>query len=197
MVAKTESGGSGGSSPGKISNLRWLNPLKFNSHSLSYSTQNCRRLFPVWMIFASLMTLNVKNKTWISNFQVSMQAETDLPFKCMFKISSSASTEKSRKLFFVHATYRIYALRFIAERSRELRGRPPDRPCKHQRMYAYAVAPSHARGQVGASRSVSRKRSKPKRMEPHAVDPPAFFCERIVPFLCLLVLSTTCGKRSG
>ena len=82
------------------------------------------------MIFASLMTLKVKNKTWISNFQVRMQAETNLPFKFMFKISSSASTEKSRKHFlnvencselnsawasflffyvFGHAAYRIFA----------------------------------------------------------------------------------------
>ena len=51
------------------------------------------------MVFASLMTLKVKNKTWISNFQVRMKAETNLPLKFMCKISSSASTEKSRKLF--------------------------------------------------------------------------------------------------
>ena len=80
----------------KNSNLRWLNPLKFNSDSFSYSTENCRRLFPVLrMIFTSLMTLKVKNKTWISNFQVHLQAQTNLPFQFMFKISSSASTEKS------------------------------------------------------------------------------------------------------
>ena len=49
--------------------------------------------------------------------------------------------------------------------------------------------------QVGALRSVSRKGSKPKRKEAHAVDPPAFFCERFVPLLCLLVLSTTRVER--
>ena len=50
--------------------------------------------------------------------------------------------------------------------------------------------------QVGAWRSVSsRKRSKPKRKEAHAVDPPALFCERIVPLLCLLGLSITRVER--
>ena len=96
---KLKAGGSGGPPPEKISNLRWLNPLKFNSDSLSYGTENCRRLFPVRMIFTSLMTLKVKNKTWISNFQVHLQAETNLPFQFMFNISSNASTEKSWKLF--------------------------------------------------------------------------------------------------
>ena len=47
----------------------------------------------------------------------------------------------------------------------------------------------------GASRSVSRKRSKAKRKEAHAVNLPAVFCERIVPLLCLLVLSTTPVER--
>ena len=45
------------------------------------------------------MTRKLENKTWIPNFQVRMQAETNLPFKFMLKISSSASTEKSCKLF--------------------------------------------------------------------------------------------------
>ena len=63
----------------------------------SEMSDNCRP--PLRMVFTSLMTLKVKNKTWISNFQVHMQAETNLPFKFMFKISSSASTEKSCKLF--------------------------------------------------------------------------------------------------
>ena len=34
-----------------------------------------------------------------------------------------------------------------------------------------------------------------KRKEAHAVDPPAFFCERIVLLLCLLGLSTTRVER--
>ena len=79
--------GVGGPSPEKIRNLRLLNPLKFNSESLSYNTENCRRLLPVRMIFTSLMTLKVKNKTWVSNFQLHMQAETEtnLLSKFMFK----------------------------------------------------------------------------------------------------------------
>ena len=68
----------GDSSPGKNFKFKVAIPLKFNSDSLSYSTENCRRLFPVRMIFTSLMTLKVKNKTWISNFQVHLQAETNL-----------------------------------------------------------------------------------------------------------------------
>ena len=45
-----------------------------------------------------LFTSLVKNKTLISNFQVHMQAETNLHIK-FIKISSSPSTEKSWKLF--------------------------------------------------------------------------------------------------
>ena len=112
------------------------------------------------MIFASLMTLKVKNKTWISNFQVRMQAETNLPAKFMLKIFSSASTEKSCKpflnvencsefnsawarflfsfffffLMFLHMQLTVFMpCVSFAERSCELRGRLPDRPCKHQR----------------------------------------------------------------
>ena len=86
-----------GSSPEKNVKFKVAEPLKFHSQSLSYSTENCRRPFPVRTIFTSVMTLTlkVKNKTWISNFQVHMKAETNLSFKFMFKISPSASTEKS------------------------------------------------------------------------------------------------------
>ena len=86
----------------------------------------------------------------------------------------------------------------FAERSRELRGRLMWRSsgtCKPQRSrYAVACSNFAYTWQVGASRSVSRKRSNlnRKRKEADAVNPPVFFCERIVPFiLCLLVLSTT------
>ena len=84
--------------PRKNFKFKVAKPLKINSDSLSYSTENCRRLFPV-RIFTSLMTLKLENQTWISNFQVRMQAETNIPFKFMLKISSSANTEKSCKLF--------------------------------------------------------------------------------------------------
>ena len=47
QVARTESGGSGGSPPGKNFKFKVAIPLKFNSESLSYGTENCRRLFPV------------------------------------------------------------------------------------------------------------------------------------------------------
>ena len=36
------------------------------------------------------MTGKLENKTWISNFQVRMQAETNLPFKFMLKICERA-----------------------------------------------------------------------------------------------------------
>ena len=49
--------------------------------------------------------------------------------------------------------------------------------------------------QVGASRSVPRKRSKPKRKEAHAVDLPAFFVKESCRYC--LSLHHTCGKRSG
>ena len=97
MVAKTESGGGGGGLPAE--KFKVAKPPEIYSDSLSYSTENCRRLFPVRMIFTSLMTLKLENKAWISNFQVRMQAETNLPFKFMLKSSSNASTEKSCKLF--------------------------------------------------------------------------------------------------
>ena len=79
---KAKAGGPG-VLPRKNFKFKVAKPLKFNSQNLSYSTENCRRLFPVKMIFTSLMTLKVKNKTWISNFQVHMQAETNLHFKFM------------------------------------------------------------------------------------------------------------------
>ena len=165
------------------------------------------------MIFTSLMTLKVKNKTWISNFQVHLQGETNLPFQFMFKISSSASTEKSWKLFLnvencselnkAWARF-LFFFNVFAQSSCSL---PLVSLALHlQRAHVsyagdcliapanisavlYAVAPSHARERcelrdpcLANDRNLNG--SPLNFVEAHAVDPPAFFCERIVPLRC-------------
>ena len=88
----------------------------------------------------------------------------------------------------------------FAAGSRELRAYAGDCLIAPETSALYAVAPSHARDRcelrdpcLANDRNLNG--SPLNFVEAHAVDPPAFFCERIVPLMCLLVLSTTRVER--